>query len=300
MFNNDERLPLKRISLEPVFDFDDYDPTKLPPLSAEDQKKWYAKYYLRGRVNIPEEVKRLCKVGCTMCSDKALVPGKNIDNIMEPEVIRDAQGYCELDNGVGYGFVRTELPTISFELFSWYKKVRLKDDLLYKIWYPGAHISENGGKIIEDVGLGPEQIEFAGESNITEGGGTVDTKSFLKMIQNAIGLSRSPLKVDPSFIMMIGGNGYMYALDDIIEKKNPRALTLFHYVCKLPNGGCEFRTFFYVGAFCIDGELVRTERYEPGVALEISRRMLSHCIYERNNLPTFLPELYAEWQEHVN
>ncbi len=269
----------KGLALDAGFDFDKYDRSKLPELPAEEREKWYAKFYYQGRSEVPEAERRLFARGNTMDPARALIPGKNIDLLLEPGHIEGDLGYCMLETGVGYGSSCTALETVPFEMFDWYKKLKVVDDLAYKIWYPGSHVSELGGISIEDVGLGMERIDPDSPCNL----------------QN-LGLSRSPEQADPDFAALIGGNGWASPVEGR-SGASPRALSLFHYVRRLPGGGCEFRTHFYVGAFCKNGALVQMESYEPETVLEIARRMLSHCIYERSNLPSFLPEMYEKMKE---
>ncbi|MGM9608526.1 MAG: DAPG hydrolase family protein [Oscillospiraceae bacterium] len=269
----------RSLDLEAGFDFDEYDVAKLPELPEEEKKKWYAKFYYRGRSEVPEEERRLFARGNTMDPEQALIPGKNMNSILEPGYREGDLGYCLLEDGVGYGSSRTVLETVPFEMFNWYKKLKVVDDLAYKVWYPGSHLSELGGISIEDVGFGLERIDPDSPCNP----------------QN-LGLRCSPEQADPEFAALIGGNAWMSPVENAAGVP-PRALSLFHYVRNLPGGGCEFRTHFYVGAFCKNGALVKMESYEPETALEIARRMLSHCIYERNNLPAFLPEMYEKMKE---
>ena len=47
----------------------------------------------------------------------------------------------------------------------------------------------------------------------------------------------------------------------------------------------------------MDGELVRIQKIDPDVCLEITRQMLSHCCHERVNVENVLPELYERRAE---
>lgn len=262
-------------------DFDHYDTDSLPALFDEDQNKWYAKFYYQGRIEVTEAEQRLFMPGHMMDVKYAVIPGKNMDLLLEPGHVKGDLGYCLLENGVGYGSTCTILETVPFEYFAWYKKLKVVDDLAYKIWYPGSHVSEKGGISVEDIGLGVERIDTESPNNV----------------QN-LGFSQTPAEVDKDFLALLGGNGWVSLLDNP-ENRPPRALSLFHYVRRLANGGSEFRTHFYLGAFCENGKLVKKENYEPTALLELTRRMLSHCIYERNNLAAFLPELYERMKDAV-
>lgn len=263
-------------------DFDNYDVSLLPELSEDAKEKWYAKFYYQGRAEVSAEECALFAKGRLMDSAKALIPGINMDALMEPGHITGDLGYCLLDNGVGYGSACTALDEVTFEMFDWYRKLKEKDDLAYKIWYPGSHISEWSGigvNSIEDVGYGLECI--TGESPCTP---------------ENLGLSCQPAEKDPDFIALLAGNGWVSRVNNP-DNLPIRGMCLFHYVRRLPSGGTEFRTHFYIDAFCKNGHLIKIGGHEPEFTLEMARRMLSHCIYERNNLRYFLPEMYHKMEK---
>ncbi len=269
------------VDLNAGFDFDHYDVKKLPPLSEDEAAKWYASFYWQGRREVSETDRALFAPGKgpTMDPAKALIPGKNMDALLAPGDIDGDLGWCVLPQGIGYGSSCTVLENIPFEMFAWYKKLKVVDDLSYKIWYPGSHVSELGGISIEDVGLGVERIDTISPNDV-----------------HNLGLSQAPAEVDGDFVALIGGNGSVSLLDDPTARL-ARALSLFHYVRRLPGGGSVFRTHFYLGAFCENGQLVQQEIYDPDDLAEMTRRMLAHCIYERNNLAAFLPVLYERMKD---
>ena len=65
----------------------------------------------------------------------------------------------------------------------------------------------------------------------------------------------------------------------------------------MDDGSLDFRTHFFMGGMIVDGELVRIQKIDPDVCLEITRQMLSHCCHERVNVENVLPELYERRAE---
>lgn len=262
------------LTLDMGFDFDHYDPAKLPPLSQEDDQKWYSKFYYAGCKPASPEGASLFTPGRYMDPDKALLPGQ-FDRLMEPGHLEGDAGYCLLPNGVGYGSACTRLEGIPFSMFQWYKKQKVQGALVYQIWYPGSHVSEFNHTPVEDIGFGVEAIRPHSSIDRTQ-----------------LGMSCDPAVRDPDFEKIMGGNGMIFSTDPA-KPTTPRTMSLFHYVRALPGGGCEFRTHFYVGMHIENGACVVKQLIEPTLCLEITRRMLSHCIHERENLAAFLPEFYA-------
>lgn len=133
------------------FDYDNYDPARLPKLPPEEERLWYSKFYYRGRGEVAPELRAAVAPGHTMDPAKALLPG-DLDSLTEPGHIEGALGYCLLPNGAGYGSVFCALPEVTLDMYKWYKQLRMVDKLSYKIWYPGSHISEINGVTVEDDG----------------------------------------------------------------------------------------------------------------------------------------------------
>lgn len=259
------------------FGFDDYDPARLPALPEEEQKKWYSKYYYAGRPELTEEQKKVFAKGDTMDPKNALLPG-SYDLLTKEEEIENDLGYCLLENGVGYGSAHAVMEGINIEMFEWYKNLRMVDKLSYMIWYPGSHFSEIGGATVEDVGFG-----------------TSDFLNMSRLDPDMLGFTVHPAEADPRFVCIMGGNAVIKNRE--YAEIRPLAISLFHYVRALDDGSLDFRTHFFMGGWIIDGALVRIQKLDPDVCLEVTRQMCSHCNYERRNVQTFLPELYARKEE---
>lgn len=259
------------------FGFDDYDTARLPELSEEDKKKWYSKFYYAGRPELPESLTKLFAKGNMMDPKDAVLPG-SYDLLTQEGENDDDLGYCLLENGVGYGSTHNAMNGVNMEMFEWYKKLRMVDQLSYMIWYPGSHFSELKGITIEDVGFG-----------------TNDFHMVSRLDPEMLGFTVHPAEKDPRFMCILGANAVIKNRD--YPEIRPLAISLFHYVRALDDGSLDFRTHFFTGGMIIDGELIRMQKLDPDVCLEITRQMCSHCCYERCNVETFLPELYARKDE---
>jgi len=259
------------------FGFDDYDTARLPKLPEEDRKKWYSKFYYQGRPVLSERQKRVFAKGNTMDPKDALLPGSFDLLAKQPEIENDL-GYCLLDNGVGYGSAHAVMHGVTMEKFEWYKKLRMVDQLSYQIWYPGSHYSELNGIAIEDIGFGNCNFHM------------------LSLLDpEMLGFTVRPSEMDPRFACIMGANSVIKNRD--YPQIRPIASALFHYVRTMDDGSLDFRTHFFMGGMIVDGELVRIQKIDPDVCLEITRQMLSHCCHERVNVENVLPELYERRAE---
>ncbi len=262
------------------FDFDHYDAARLPKLSAEDDEKWYSKFYYKGRTELPDSMTHCIQRGVYMDPKDAILPGDGgIDKLMDPGQIPGDNGYCMLPNGCSYAAVRSELPGVTLEMNNWYKKLRMVDKLSYMIWYPGSHYSELNGICHEDIGFGLERNDVESPANIKN-----------------LGFSCHPATKDPQFLALVGGNGWWVNLE--YPEIRTRAMTLFHYIRRLPDdSGIEFRSHIYVGMFAENGQAVKKQNIQPDICLEAARKMADHAVYERENVTSFLPELFEKMQD---
>ena len=259
------------------FDFEHYDKTLLPKLPPEDEIKWYSKFYYRGRRELGWDKLKYVARGNTMDPAKAVLPGE-YDKMLEPGLIQGDLGYCLLPDGTGYGSTHSILDDVSFEMYSWYKTLRMIDKLSYMIWYPGSHVTEVNGVSIEDVGFGNERVDVVSPATV-----------------KGLGFSCNPREKDPDFLGLIGGNTWFVNENNPAIK--PRAMCLVHYIRKHSDEAIEFRTHIYMGTFLVDGKGEIMQRLSPELSLEAVRRMAEHCTYERENVSTFLPELYEKMKD---
>lgn len=259
------------------FGFDDYDVKRLPELPDEYKSIWYSKYYYAGRPELEEEKRRLFAAGNPMDPAFATLPG-SYDKLAQLEDIPGDLGYCLLDNGVGYGSTHTVMTGIDLEMYDWYKRLRMIDKLSYMIWYPGSHESELNGITVEDIGFGMSHFD-----------------ALSRLDPEMLGFTVNPSEMDPKYTCIIGANTVIRNQE--YPKIRPIATALFHYVRTLDSGSLDFRTHFFIGGMVLDGRLVRLQKIEPAVCLEITRQLCSHCCYERGNVKNFLPELYARKDE---
>jgi len=260
-------------------DFDNYDPSMVPKLSEENEQKWHKHLYYQGCHEVPEDQKALYAKGNTMDPAKALMP-EVMDRLAQPGHFEGDLGYCLLPNGIGYGSCYCKTG-ITFEMADWYRLFKAGDQLGYQCWFPGSHmdeVTEEGYGPREDVGFGVEVICAQKVLNYKD-----------------LGFTRDPKEVDPLFAGIIAINSYIK--NEQYPEIEPRAFVLYHYIRKHPDGECEYITHIYEGGHFEDGKLVVKQNIEPEVCLEVTRRMLSHCIHERNNIRHFVPQLYEKYKD---
>ena len=102
------------------------------PVSEEDKKKSYFKYYLQEMVQAPEEHYR--KVLDGPIDPKQALPIQERNLLFEPGYFEEEIGYCVMPDGTGYISNLVKMPGVTGEMFDWWFAWHGLDDLRYTIW----------------------------------------------------------------------------------------------------------------------------------------------------------------------
>lgn len=245
-------------------------------LSEEEKQKPYAKYYYRDPSVPDDDVLAAIQPGKPMDPADALLPGHMAD-ILKPGYLKVENGYCVLPGGGGYAAVCTRFPGIRFEMYDWWRKWWGKEDLRYKLWYPGMHFrfqfTGAGEWIMEDVGEGPINI-------------CVSRKNSPAVLEFG------PERWAEGRLLTTHGGSSLATKFDCKYRDNPTAMTNIHFV-RETGDGFEVRSRFYLG-FLGTGQGMRCTAKEGAVTLDNAYAIANHCAYEMAYLRDLLPPLYAE------
>lgn len=262
------------------FDVGEYDPKKLPPLSPEDEKKPYAKYYYEGRDEIVDpEVLKAIAPGNPIPVSKAVYP-EDWPKLLEPGCEKPAIGYCLLPEGVAYACARTEMPNVTLDMESWFMPWVMGDSKLrYMIWYPGAHGAHYDNYAVEDFGEGMTDL-------------VLGKRPTMEML----GLPENPSEKNPRILRVMSRNG-QGRLCSATDENAINCSVMLHILFALDGGGLERWSISYSGAHVEYGHLV-PKRY-PGEVIteENGRQTASHLFYEYRRQSILLPKLYAEYKD---
>lgn len=245
-------------------------------LTEEEKEKPYAKFFYRAPAVPDDDVLKAVQPGQPMDPSKALLPGHMTD-ILKPGYLEVENGYCLLPGGGGYAAVCTRFPGITFEMYDWWRLWWGKEDLRYKLWYPGMHFrfkfTGAGEWILEDVGAGPINICV-----IHKNGPEV--------------LEFGPERWKEGRLLTTHGGSSLATKFNCSYHENPTAMTNIHFVRETEDG-FEVRSRFYLGFLGTPQGLRRIAK-EGEVTLDEAYNIANHCAYEMANLRDLLPPLYAE------
>ena len=272
------------------------------PLTPEQEQRWYSKFFYE-RYEPPAEALR--EIG-----ENGPIGLENAFSVAERTRVLD-EGYHTRERGWqvmpdGTTFVQGHLfmKDVTPEMFQWWFAWMPADPLRMRMWDPTDHysmyVSDDTAKRICDGSLPvPERIWgnllFAVEDNGT--GYESDRFSYKKLnfrYPTEFGFTEEQIAAERA-----KGATITTAMSG--PKDGEFASSFVHYARPV-EGGCEVRSWFFVGYKMDNGRLVKTMADDmPQAALEqIGRGLTLHCLREYTNLAHILPEAYARCGQHVD
>ena len=250
---------------------DPYEFTKIPELSDDQKKSPYAHYYYEPVHPPAQEVFDAVRQGNEMDCSLALAP-VDVKKLFIPGSLKKYNGYCVLPDDTGFLIIRTQARGYTKELENWFNGWISDpgyDNLNYKIWLPGLHLSPVGSEICEDIGWGPVTLEKVPDK--------------YSGLQDILRASVSACDI------CIGMSSIMKPLN---PEDAPFKYSLVRTV-KLDASGADDVTCVWCGIHFIGGKPVRVIERGECVDLERVRLFASHIAWELERKYYLAPKLFA-------
>ena len=266
-------------------------------LTEEEKTRPYAKYFYKKPAPVPEDIMTAIQAGPMSFRDA--LPFEKINDLLNPGYHAVETGHCRMPDNTCYVAVLTNMPGVTGEMIDWWFWWHAVEGLRYKIWYPGAHVSNsaedreqlenpslsarerywnNPQYPVEDVGIGPDILSI---TFIPPGDFGFDTSRFEEAL------------VATAICTVVGS-----------VTKKVRHTRMCHLVRKTANG-VEMRSRFWIGGNIklnmfsekslinriANTKLVRMLAIPPDTPYQ----MALHCAQEYSNLAAILPELYRDY-----
>jgi hypothetical protein len=74
-------------------------------------------------------------------------------------------------------------------------------------------------------------------------------------------------------------------------------VVVMHFIRRLPGGGLEYRSRFWIGIHFVNGKPVRLLPEGARVSEETAYGFAYHCAHEMATLGSILPSLYAQYKD---
>lgn len=249
----------------------------LTALTDEEKELWYSKYYHETPTPPSEEVLNALK---TPLSEEDIIAPDQMELVLDLD--REfTTGYALLDNGATYVAVESVYTDVTPEMYSWYREWSSgleNQQLVYKIWNPGAHIIETSlGDVTwtkEDMGMGVLNL-------ISTGGSTLEDKGV-----------DPQLAENPQILMAGGSNSISWMAESNVED-TPLLSNILHVFYINDDGFVTDRCVIMEGYIYQDGEPVFNLNGNT-LTEERAQKMAEHVAQENSNLASVIIEAYAD------
>lgn len=222
----------------------------------------------------------------------------SIDALLQPGYLALENGYTQLSNGQYYVACLTRMPRVTGEMFEWWMGWHYMEPQRYKLWHPQAHLMNGTAKMQGDDPDMSNREKYQTTHFVTE-----------YMGNNAaqVTISFSP------------ANEYFHAnkapyTDEITALVCGRiallrpSLTIGYVVHQIRQveDGAEMRSRFWLGKPEITGVSDKDIRnrilgmrwlMKLATPTNFAQHVLIHCGMEMNHLSSFLPDLYADYND---
>lgn len=251
-----------------------------------DANTAYGKYFRPVMAPLPRHVVEALEHGPQ--AGPALLAFDEVGSIADPGYQQTENGYGRLDDGSIAVSVRTDMPGVAPQMWSWWFGWHGSDSRRYKLWHPRAHVAAKW----KDAALGAQR--YVGRTSL---------------ISEYIGstLLRGAIQfVVPETIGLDSGGDALPVCARLGSGDVPVDVGWFVHHIRPTEQGSEMRSRFWLGGRHIavrggPGVVSRLVRPVASQVVEVSaataRDLMVHCAQEMNHLAGFLPDLYAEFRD---
>ena len=308
------------------------------PVSEEDKKKSYYKYYERDFNYAPQEL--FDEVCLHPLQDHEVTQIYNRTDILRPDHIHKP-GFWGGDDGTGYQTAILQncmfLPGVTGEMFDWWFGWHSIDSLRYKIWNPEDHawaLNQDLDRILDEslpvrernwyTNHHIDEMIFSGNPyNFPEGSiyGANAADTPFSMVSEDFEVQRrnkcykvpysqpiAPIDINflPPFeygfdMSMIGTDLCSSCICGNGVAVRPGEATITTAMCHLlkpVEGGAQLYSTFWGGYSIMHGQVIKNNEPDAPAPEPVVMMLLLHNIKEFYNLGSFLPQLYEEEKDH--
>lgn len=257
------------------------------PLTAEERKLSYAKYYDLPMTPIPKEKLEILNQGPLNSRDALRIEDRN--SLFDAGYHRCEIGYCVMEDGAGYLANLTKMPGVTPEMFEWWFAWHGLEDLRYRIWDPEDHFyaRQKMPEKVLDKNVPMREKTWGTVHEVLEDiGGGADTLILNFQYPRALGYDEEKVGTRLCATMMCAnGHGPVPG--------QGMAAIMTHFLREI-DGGVELRSRFWIGYGLIDGKLVKLLPDGAEVPEQAVKGLFAHNLKEFTHLASILPRVYAE------
>ena len=260
------------------------------PITEEQRKLPYAKYYDKPIVPVPEEKLKLLE---TPLDPALALRIEDRNRLFEPGYLEAEIGFCVMPDGTAYVANLTQMPGVTVEMFDWWFAWHGLGPLRYTLWDPeDHHTAWTTGQVQGRCPWLSMKERYYNTTHIIRediGGGVASL--FANFRDPAEMGFRAELIGTPACGSIVTANC------GVTDWPGAMGQVMCHFVREVP-GGIELRTRFWNGWHILSGKPVKLLPDGESASLEVARGLLAHNMREFGNLADLLPRIYPEQKDN--
>lgn len=264
------------------------------PVSNDDRKKTYFKYYLKEMVPGPAEKYDAISKGPL---DNSIAPRiENRNDLFNKGYFPEEFGLWQLEDGTLVIANHTMFPGVTGGMFDWWFAWHPIDRLRYAIWDSEDHYDVQLADPARalDMRLSMRERHWGSVHHIWEdiGTGNLDLLQISFKRPRDMGYDESKMDTD-ACNALVCANVLVYGNENMEDV--PVVMTHF---LRPVRGGSELRSRFWFGWQIVDGQALKMIPDGVKVPLEGPTALLHHNVKEFSNLAALLPLVYKEEKDN--
>ncbi|KAE8357945.1 hypothetical protein BDV27DRAFT_164032 [Aspergillus caelatus] len=247
---------------------------------TEDYIKYFFKYYNPKVAAISEEV----SAGLQMSPDASALAFEATEAhklLVQPGYLEIENGYATDANGTYMVTARTEMGTVTGEMYDWWFGWHLVDSSRYKLWNPIAH---------QYAWRYPNEWDWTNKAYAER---YINTFTFIDEYLGADSSKLTVAFVDPSELNIDKSKWAEQGIETMVVARIAAGVHetsdfnnhnwLIHQLRRLPNGRTELCSRFWL----------------QGINDQLAHGLVVHCNIEMTHLASFLPQIFEEYKNTI-
>ncbi len=264
------------------------------PVSMEDKKKSYYKYFIQPMAQPPKE-KWDAITDTPFDNDEAMVIQKRNDLFL-PGYQPGEFGWWQLPDGTAMIANKTFFPNVTGEMFDWWFAWHPIDRLRYAIWDPMDHYDVDLKDRAKALNMSKSMRErhWGSTHYVWEDVGSGYAELLEINFQKPSDLGYDESKMDTEYCnALVCANCKTYG-----NAETPDIPVVMTHFLRPVDGGSELRSRFWFGWQIIDGKAVKCISDDVVIPAIAPISLLKHNVVEFTNLAAILPQVWAEEKDN--
>jgi hypothetical protein len=269
---------------------------QLIPLSQEEQRSPYAKYYRTPLA--PQNTQQIDLLKKGPLDPRKALPPEDFKDLLKPEYTETETGYCILENGAGYVAINNNFPGCTLKMIQWWYAWHSLEGIRYKLWNPFSHKTiaisdEHRNKIINPDILLEEKSQGVIHFEVENTGAGFQDVVIHFLTHKELGITEKEAYTSNATI--IGGYGIIENREILPGRHQGKMPAIMIYNFHETEYGVESRTRLWLGYRINKGKPMQVLPRGVTIPVEVPMALAFNNIQKFSHLASFLPDIYREF-----